>query len=231
MKTIQLYGDMGQQFGREFVLDVSTPAEAIRALVAMIPRLRAYLQDRMEAPFQVLVGEVPQGEAALTAPVGRNEVIKFVPVVAGAKDAFGEILLGVAIIAAVGFTGGLAGAGMFGSLTGTSMLSSMAVGIGMSMVLGGVAQLLAGTPKSSGASNSNNAMDTWSFGSPTLTVGQGGCVPLGYGTMRIGGTVISAGIDAQTWQDKGFGGLAPDNVGTRGGDGNTSPWVWAIAEA
>jgi len=228
MKTIQLYGDMGQQFGREFSLEVSTPAEALRALVAMLPDFRGYLQARLDAPFQVIVGETPQDENGLSVPCGSSEVIKFVPVVAGAKNAFEGILLGAALIAVTYFTGG----------TGTSFLAASAgnwlgqaaIGVGMSMVLGGVAQLLASTPASSGANNSNNPMDSWSFGSPTLTVGQGGCVPLGYGTQRIGGQLISAGIDTQTWQDKGFGSLAPDNAGTVGGDGNTSPWVWAIAE-
>ena len=30
-------------------------------------------------------------------------------------------------------------------------------------------------------------------------------------------------------QTRMLGGMAPDEIGTMGGDGDTSPWVWAIA--
>ncbi len=230
LKQIKLYGEMRARFGKLHTLDVATPAEAVRALCVVQPGFRAYLQERLDAPFRVIVGTEDVDELGLTAPVGQAEVIKFIPVVAGAKDGLGQILMGAALIAAVYFTGGMAGAGF--SMIGTSWMSAAAISMGTAMVLGGVAGLLAKSPDSigSGLDLSKDA-ETWAFSSPTLTAGQGGAVPLLYGTMRIGGTVISAGIDAQTRQDKGFGSAAPDNSGTRSGDGDTSPWVWAKAEA
>jgi len=93
-----------------------------------------------------------------------------------------------------------------------------------------VAQMLADSPKGMfNPSTTTSDIETFTFNSPTATTGQGGSVPVLYGQHRVSGHVISAGIDAQTWQDKGFGGAAPDNDGTRGGDGSASPWVWAIA--
>lgn len=216
MKTIRLYGEMGRKFGREFRMAVGTPAEAIRALCAVVPGFRAYLYSHRADHFRVLVGLEAQDEDGLRAPVGESEVIRFVPVVAGAKDGFGRIVLGAVLIVAAIWSGGAT----------SGLLYSM----GTSMVLSGVAELLAGTQASIGAAVSgNNEMETWTFGAPTLTTGQGGCVPLLLGTMRIGGHLISAGIDAQTWQEYGFGGAAPDNDGTIGGDGDTSPWCAAIA--
>jgi predicted phage tail protein len=230
-KTIRLYGDMGKKFGRVFKLEVSNPAEAIHALRITVPGFDAYLREHMTDAFRVLVGSDDRGEEDLSAPMGQNEVIKIVPIITGSTNSIlGRIVLGAALVyltwgAASGAAGWWGAAGSVGA-----GLAGAVGAIGWSMVLGGVAQMLANTPASVGSGLSgNNDKETWSFGSPTLTTGQGGAVPLGYGTMRIGGAVISAGIDAHTWQDKGFGGAAPDNAGTQGGDGDTSPWVWAIA--
>ena len=226
LKTIKLYGELRARFGKIHTLDVATPAEAVRALCVLRPGFRAYMQEHLESPFRVIVGATDVDEKGLTAPVGQAEVIKIIPVVAGAKDGFTTFLIGAAIFAASG------GWGTALQVGGGGWLATAGLSIGVSMMLGGVAQLLAKTPESAGSGlDSSRDAETWSFSSPTLTTGQGGCVPLLYGTMRVGGHVISAGIDAQTWQDKGFGGMAPDNAGTRSGDGDTSPWVWAKAEA
>lgn len=216
---ILFYGAMRKRFGKVRHLAVKSPAEAVRALMATVPGFRAYLQENQKNDFHVLVGETSLGEGQLHSPVGRTECIKFIPAVAGAKDEMFQIVAGAVLIAVGTYVGVYSpGAGQF------------IQGIGLSMMMGGVAQMLAGTPRGAfDPSGANNDLETFSFGSPTLTVGQGGRVPLGYGRARIGGHVISAGVDVQTWQDKGFGGLAPDNAGTRGGDGDTSPWVWAIA--
>ena len=233
LKTIKLYGEMRTLFGKLHTLDVATPAEAVRALCVTQPGFREYLQDRLDAPFRVLVGSEGVDELGLTAPVGCTEVIKFIPVVSGAKDGLGQILMGAAILAAVFYTGGMAGAGFSLTAAAGNWLSAAAISVGTAMVLGGVAGLLAKTPESigSGLDLSKDA-ETWAFSSPTLTTGQGGCVPLLYGTMRIGGHVISAGLDAQTW---GVGGFDPavciTDDGTRYGNGDTTPWLWAKAEA
>jgi predicted phage tail protein len=99
---------------------------------------------------------------------------------------------------------------------------------GNALMLAGAVSMLSKPPTVGNGMNNKDA-ETWSFNSPALTTGQGGPVPLGYGLMKIGGNVISAGVDSMAFQNKGFGGLAPDNNGTVGGDGSTTPWVWAIA--
>lgn len=227
MKTIQLYGDMGERFGREYVLDVATPAEAIRALCAMVQGFRGYLQDRLDAPFQVLVDEQDQDEGGLYAPVSSREVIKLVPVVAGAHGNFGQVLLGAALLLASIYVPGVAMWAGAGYGTATAIAAGVA-GLGWGMVLGGVAQMLAKTPSVDGGSLSTDPQ-TWSFGSPTLTSGQGGAVPLCYGTMRVGGVAISAGITTETWQTGGFGGVCLVEDGTQYGDGSATPWSWAVA--
>lgn len=224
MKTVKLYGAMGKRFGRVFRLDVATPAEAIRALINIRPGFRRYLHDHGGDQFQVIVGSQSVDADGLVAPCGSSEVIKFVPVVAGAKDGFGQFVTGVLMIVAAYYLGP-AGAGLFSA----GMVSAV-TSMGYAMAIGGVAQMLAGSPDGAfNPSSTTSDIDTFTFNSPTLTTGQGGSVPLLYGKHRVGGHVVSAGIDTQTWQPKGFGGAAPDEVGTLGGNGDTSPWVWAIA--
>lgn len=227
MKTIRLYGDMGKRFGRVFRLDVATPAEAIKALATVKPGFREYLHERRDQPFRVLRGTEALDEKGLLDPFAQVEVIKIVPVIAGAKDGFGQILLGAALIAITYYTGGTGAS--FLEASANNWLGAMAINMGTAMVLGGIAGLLAGTPKVNAGGLGTGEAQTWTFGTPTLTVGQGGCVPILYGRMRIGGHVMSAGIDAHFWTPNGFGGMAPDNNGTRGGNGDTAPWVWAKA--
>lgn len=226
LKKIMLYGDAGRKFGRVHWLAVKSTAEAIRALCALKPEFAAYLRANFDRPFRVLRGEEALDEEGLLAPVSRTEVIKIVPVVAGAKDGWGQILLGAALIAV--------GVAAWMYLPGaTATTGDWLINAGMAMVLGGVAGLLATTPKGqfSPTDNGSNA-ETFSFSNPTLTTGQGGAVPVLYGTMRIGGHVISAGIDAHTWQVGGFDkAICLTDDGTQYGNGDSIPWMWAKAEA
>lgn len=224
MKTIKLYGAMGKRFGRVFRLDVATPAEAIRALISTRPGFRRYLHDHGGDKFRVIVGSQSVGAEGLVMPCGSSEVVKFVPVVAGAKDGLGQFVTGALMVVAAYYLGP-AGAGLF-----SAGMASAVTSMGYAMAIGGVAQMLAGNPDGMfNPSSTTSDIETFTFNSPTATTGQGGSVPVLYGQHRVSGHVISAGIDAQTWQDKGFGGAAPDNDGTQGGDGSASPWVWAIA--
>lgn len=217
---VLLYGPMRKKFGKVRHLAVKTPAEAVRALMATVPGFRAYLQDNIKSNFHVLIGDTDIGEKNLCDPVGRTECIKIIPVVQGAKDPMWQTIGG-----AILFYAGT----VVSAIPGWQAVGSFMMSIGVSMMLGGVAQMLAGTPPGSFTPDSLSDKETFGFSNPTLTTGQGGCVPVGYGRVRVGGHVISAGIDAQTWQTGGFGGRATVEDGTRYGDGDLDAWVWAIA--
>lgn len=209
MKRVLFYGAMRKRFGKGRTLEVGSVAEMSRALMATMPGWREFC---LKHDFKILVGGAPISEDQLRDPVGVTETIKLVPVVAGAKDEMFQIVVGAALIA-----------------VGVTFQQPWLVSIGVSMVLGGVAQMLADVPGGSFEPSQTDDIETFGFSNPTLTTGQGGCVPVGYGRMRVGGHVISAGIDAQTWQTGGFGGRATVEDGTRYGDGDLNPWVWAVA--
>jgi predicted phage tail protein len=233
MKRIILYGHLRAKFGKEFELEVSSPAEAIRALCAVMKGFRQHLLEFSEPGYRILVGKEARGKDDLHAPFG-HETIKIVPVVAGASGNFGQILLGAALIAfsiAVPYLAYEFGGIWSYMMMGSSVISAVGT-IGTAMALGGVAGLLSKSPSLDLSAGSKGPDDTpaYSFNGPHMTVGQGNPVPvlLG-GPLRIGGALISMGISTEAWVKNGLGGLASDETGTPSGNGGTAPWVWAKA--
>lgn len=221
---VLLYGHLRKRFGRRYQLAVDTPYEAVQALSRMVPGFEAHVLEHSLPGYRVLVDDSPRDETTYNAPLGGAKVIKIVPVVAGAKDAFTRIIIGAALIY---FSGGSAwgAAGSFGASAGSAM-----TGIGWAMVLGGVSQLLTSQPGVGvDTPNGKEGLPTYTFGSPTVTIGQGRPIPVYLGGPgEIGGAVVSSGVTSEAYQPKGFGGAAPDDLGTRGGNGDTVPYVWAI---
>jgi len=185
MREIRLYGKLAKFIGkRVFRADVANAAEAVRFLLANFPQLEKHMADQH---YRVSLGERDLALEEIHEPAGQ-QVIKIVPVVAGA-GAVGRILLGAALIIGSFFTGG---ATLFGAVA----LSSVLFGVGASLVLGGVAQLLTPTPAQPTGLNSNNdPRKSYSFSSIQNTSRQGIPVPIVYGETIVGSVVISAGID------------------------------------
>jgi len=226
LTRIELYGHLRKRFGRRFMLAVGSPAEAIRALDFQIKGFRAWVESH--GSYRVLVGKEAQTLDTLGNPIGGGECIKIVPVVAGAHGGLGQVLLGVALMAAGAALWAFGPAGMF---TGDTL-----VNIGLAMALGGVATLLSGAPKINAGGNGTPDMPAYSFGGPTVTIGQGRPVPLFYGgPLEIGGAIVSAGIVSEGYQHGGFGGIAAQTAGHDAGawtgNGDSIPWTAAIEPA
>lgn len=56
MTTVYLYGHLGRKFGHRWRLDMQTPAEAIRAIIANKPDFHAHLIKHSTPGYQVFVG-------------------------------------------------------------------------------------------------------------------------------------------------------------------------------
>ena len=187
MRTIRLYGHLGQQFGKVHHLDVKTPTEVIRALSA---NFKGFAQAIADGEWRVLVGGKAQSIKQIHNPLDAD--ISLVPVIGGAGG-LGKIILGAALIAASFY---LPGATYFSAMSSFSIdASAIAMGIGTSMVLGGISQVLFAPPKAS-SSNSEPAdtRPSYVFNGPVNTTGQGNPVPVCYGQLRVGSQVISAGL-------------------------------------
>lgn len=209
MRRILLYGELRRLFGREFRFSVDTTAEAIRALCSQVKGFEAYLRNHLHDNFSIILDGDSLDEEGLAWTMGNAKTLKIVPVVAGADGVF-RVVAGAVLIAA-----------------GTYFKQTWMTQMGVALALGGVAQILTSTVNPN--LNATESPTTYTFGSPRVTTGQGRPVPIPYGEITVGGHVVSAGINAETWQVNGFGGAAPDEIGTRGGNGDTSPWLWAVA--
>lgn len=192
MKTIRLHGWLGKKFGRTFKLVVGTPAEAIRALCTQIPGLRKAISDD-ENGFKCFAASNNLGEQELHFPFGDREIFHIVPVVAGAKDGVGQILLGIVMLAAAFFTMGtsLLGQGLLYEAVMTGLTT-----MGTSLILGGISQLLFAPPEVHSADKPEN-QPSYVFNGAVNTVQQGNCVSLLYGELICGSQVISAGMFAE----------------------------------
>jgi predicted phage tail protein len=184
VRTVRLYGKLGARFGREHRFVMSSPRDAIRALVAMVPGFEKELMTSRERgiEYAVLVGSRNVSEKQLTYPSGSDD-IRIAPIMSGRKRAgLFQTIAGIALVV-VG-----AVSSYFGNPYGTQMML-----MGASMALGGIAQMLA--PHAS--PNSSTQTTSYDFGGAQNTTYQGGPVPLLYGRMRVGSTVISEGLLAQ----------------------------------
>lgn len=194
LREIVLHGRLGKVFGRSFMLDVASPAEALRALTLQLKGFRNHLR---EGHYRVVRGELSGGRdldlEECKLGLGKASSLHVVPVVAGSARGLGKILAGVALVALAVF------------MPATSFaLGSFAIGvnstigaIGVSLALGGVAQMLAPSPKLQGGSAQADRKDSFLFGGQENVITQGGPVPCVYGQFMVGSVVISAGLNVE----------------------------------
>jgi predicted phage tail protein len=196
LRKIRVYGRLAKFLDRRvFEADVASAAEAVRFLVTNFPKLERHMADQH---YRVSVGSYDLALEELHDPAGQQE-IKVVPVMAGAGGGVGRILIGAALIAGAFFTGG-ATIGLLG-LAAPIAVSTVLAGIGATLVLGGVSQLLTPVPKVNqltGGTAANTDQDprkSYSFSGVQQVSRQGVPVPIVYGETLVGSVVISAGID------------------------------------
>ena len=190
LRKIKLYGKLAKFIGhRVLEADVATAAEAVRFLVANWPEVERHMADQH---YRVSIGTYDIDLEELHHPAGAAP-ISFVPVVAGA-GATARIIAGIAIIALSLGIGAIASAGVvLGGLAGIGTVGTIFVGIGVSLVLGGIAELLTPTPKTS--TDEGDPRKSFSFSGIQNVSRAGVPVPVVYGETLTGSVVISAGID------------------------------------
>ncbi len=191
MRQIELHGELAEKFGATHHYDVKNASEAIRALCA---NHKGFQKHLIESKFHygvVLGPHVAASEDELFYPVGKSEVIHFVPVVVGAKNALTKIFLGAVLIAVAFASGGLGAGGAAGFFAGAS------ASVGVGLVLQGVSQLLA--PKDKKKDEKNDQ----SFG-PTNITRQGVPVPVGYGRMIIGTITVGQRLTVEDATDNDY---------------------------
>ncbi len=222
MKVVKVYGKLRELLGQcRFELNVSTPAQAFKALLINFPELEKFILDSEKdgVAYRMMVGRQHIGEdnlGDLALPLGSREVFSIAPVIVGAGGSFGRIALGVGLIGASFL---FPGAGLFGtqSVFGTLAAGSQsaipfigatgiaggaaltAVGtavsaLGASLVLGGVAEMISPTPTPN-ALKEQEQLESFTFSGIVNVSRQGIPVPVVLGRAYAGSVVVSSGLD------------------------------------
>ena len=201
LNKIKVYGRLARFLGqRTFEAEINRPVDTFKFLLANFPHLERHM---MEQTYQVKIGKIDINEDDLLDPLGQQE-IQIIPVVVGADKIFkgiGKVLTGVAIVAAVGLTGGFgAGVGFSGlgfTATGAGLGASLAAAagnFGIYLALSGAAEMLTPVPKPPGVSDDPQSRN-FSFSGVQNTSRAGTALPIIYGEIFAGSLVVSAGID------------------------------------
>ncbi|KQE15691.1 phage tail protein [Acinetobacter pittii] len=214
LKTIKLYGVLGQQFGREFKLDVANTREAMRALSVQIAGFEKFMLHAHEQGLQFAVflkSKNSNKKRGKKSPsiydhetkrliTGDNigeeqldmnteaDVIHVVPRVVGAGGNNGilQTVLG-AVLVVVGVLVTV------GTLGGGAPLGAALIGSGIGMMLGGIAMMLMPKVDNTQDQNQDGNRANQGFGGAVTTVAQGNPVPVLYGQREVGGFIVSAG--------------------------------------
>lgn len=200
MHEIILHGELKKRYGKSFSMDVATPAEAVHALCSQLEGIE---KDIRAGVFRLIRGDFKKGTALgeedLHFNLGKTKEFHIVPVPAGAKrGGFGKVVLGIALVGVTLATGGATAgsfAGGFGGALG-GHLGTVVGSLGVSMVLGGVSQLLTPAPRVTDYSQRErpDQRPSFLFNGAVNVAEQGLPIPLVYGQMRTGSVVVSAGI-------------------------------------
>lgn len=178
MAIVKFYGNL-KQYGDKLKINADTAQEALNCLYLQIKGLK---DDIIKGFFKVRINKKQMNQKTiqfgLQSQLSPNSVIHIIPVAAGAKNG--------------GVLGAIAGVAMMvvGMYSGQYWL----IGMGVGMMLGGVAQMLTKMPKMQDSADKEGKKST-SFSSLENTAAQGEPVPLAYGEIMVGSKTESQGIE------------------------------------
>lgn len=177
-RRIFLHGPLKKLSSEPIELEASTVLEAVSGLARVLNLRTNAISERLM--IKVLGFETAEQLKA----VSDTQDLHIVPTLAGGKSAFLQIVIGAVLITAAFFTGGL-------SLMAGVTLSSVLFGIGLAMVIGGLAQMLFPIKLADRANEPNTYL-----GAPGNTTRAGERIPLIFGRTKVYGQILSYNVDA-----------------------------------
>ena len=202
LRKIKLYGELAEFVGhKEFEVQVDSLTKAVSFLINNFEGIDKFMNPKY---YQVKVGNYEISEEEIHYPIGQED-IHFIPVITGAGRGARRFLGGAALIGLAFATGGASfsftsGLTFSSSVLGGAFVSQVAVGIGASMVLSGVSEMLFPLPKPKEFSSEQDPRLSFSFSGTQQTSRAGTPVPIVYGEIFTGSVVISGGIDTEQVQ-------------------------------
>ncbi|MCI7403743.1 hypothetical protein [Pyramidobacter sp.] len=192
IRTVVLHGYLRKRFGRQYKLDVDSPAEVVRALGVQVT---GFLSAIRYGEFRVLRGSYALGEAELGLPLGEEREFHIVPVASGSKrGGLLKVILGVALIG-IGFAV-MGGAAAAGSATMMSLGKTLLT-FGAGMFFNGLGQMLSPTPEIDPSHEGAATRQSHVFGGTQNLTEEGNIVPVIYGVTWGSSVVTSAGMEVE----------------------------------
>lgn len=197
LKTMRLKGIMAKRFGSVHQFHVADLRELIRAMCSQVPGFQKYVSNAhlQGVKFAFFSNRQNIGLQEFDMSSAATE-FEMEPILQGSKRGGTlQIIIGAVALVAAFFTAGASFAAFAGiSAAAATATTTALTGLGISMLLGGVVQMLTPQPKFNvGASSSTDNKPNYAFGAPVNTVAMGYPVPVLYGQREIGGAIISAG--------------------------------------
>lgn len=184
MTTIYLTGKLGQLFGKKWILDIKSPAEAVRAINANTKGgFLDYLIKNKDKNYKIALQKKNNliGAEELKNRSGHSDIY-IMPTIKG-SGAVARIIAGVVLIA-LSFVPGL------------QFASPFLVKAGAALILGGIVELLTPIPSFDQNSGGNeDGRQSTLFQGNASTIFQGGAVGLVYGRALVAPMPISLSIN------------------------------------
>ena len=200
MKVVKVYGALRKLLGKSrFEFMAETPAQAMHALLVNFPELEQWLinSEKNGVAYRVTIGRqkiYEEDMSAMFMPWSERDVFAITPVLTGAGSTT-RIILGAALIAvAIVNPFGAAAIGTLG-ITAPILVNTVVGAVGGFLLLSGVAEMLSPVPKPPGALEEPTQLESNSFSGIVNTTRQGVPVPIAYGRVFVGSSIISAGLD------------------------------------
>lgn len=187
LTNIYLMGELAELFGKEWRLAVTSPAEAIRAIdINTKGKLSKYFfKEGAQKYYKVCLQDEDKsiGVNELTHKSGHCDIY-IVPTVAGQNSGAAKIIIGAVLVIAT-----IVAIIVFPPAAGSLLFyaDGVALGIGTSLIMGGIAQLLAPHQNQ----DQNDQINSDSFAGSIGSVQQGIAVPIAYGKCLASPSTIS----------------------------------------
>lgn len=239
MKDIVLNGFIGDKYGTNWRIKADRVTDIFACIEANYPEFRKdivdFAVDGGDVSITCGTRDIDVEDLLFSVP---EDTIIITPIPAGAKGGGAKILLGALLIASLFIPGsaallttaafgtatggmsvvGLAAAGGMGAgMYGISTLGYIVIGLGASLAVTGLTQLMAPD-----ISNEGPGEDKYLFNGPENTTPQNSVVPVLLGELIVGGVIIASGT-VSGLKNRSATFIVGGTGGTTGTGGATDP--------
>jgi predicted phage tail protein len=192
MATIKLSGSLAQKFWRQktYLLETGTTQEAFSALKHTVDGFEDFIRDQARLGMRYAIFRNRENVGVDHLTISGTTEIRIVPIIAGSKNGgLFQTVLGVVLVVV----------GVVASAFGQAWIGAPMIQMGIALTIGGVIQMLSPTPKA--ASQQDQAVTenkpSYLFNGAFNSTQQGLPVPIVYGQMLVGSSVVAIG----TWAE------------------------------